>query len=312
MTDISVVLVSYNTRELLKRCLQTVSTNTDSSVSYEIIVVDNASIDGSVEMLQRDFPDVRVLPMSENLGFGPACNRAVEVSSGEYIALLNPDAELVGDTLGELLTFAADHPRAGIYGGRSINADGSLDPKSCWAAPTAWSTACWAVGLTKLFKGHPIFDPESMGEWKRDTVREVDVVTGYLLFIRREIWKELDGFDERFFLYAEDVDLCTRAKAAGYTPTIDPDAVVRHVGGASSATRAGKLVLLLKGKATYMKKHWSKPARTYGLLALLSGACLRSIGSRLAAAVSRSDKATEASQAWRTVVERRSDWVNGY
>ena len=143
-----------------------------------------------------------------------------------------------------------------ICGGRTLRPDGRLDPGSCWGAPTLWSLFCSRHGALERFKGTRIFDPESLGGWKRDSVRDVDIVTGCLLFVPKELWRDLGGFDPRFFVYGEDADLALRAAAAGVRRVITPEAVVTHEVGVSSATRPDKLVLLFRGKVTLLRKHW--------------------------------------------------------
>ena len=297
MTTLSVVIVSYNTRDYLRACLRSVQRETSPSLDYEVIVVDNASSDGSAAMVREEFPWVRLLPLDQNLGFGAGCNRGAAIATGELIALLNPDAELIGDTFGTLLKFAQEHPEAGIYGGRSLNQDGTLDPRSCWALPTLWSTVCFATGISTLLPRWSATHPEAMPGWARDSVREVGVVTGYLLLATREAWTSLGGFDERFFLYGEDVDLGARARRAGFRPTITPDAVVCHIGGAASLAKADKVVRVMTGKVTYVRKHWTGWRRSAGVQLLRAGALVRARG---------------GSALWREVWDRRSSWQEGY
>src|SRR5204862_7187826 len=122
---------------------------------------------------------------------------------------------------------------------------GAVDPKSCWGAPTLWSLVCFASGLSTLFPRTRLFDPESLGRWPRDTEQEVDIVTGCLLLTRRNVWDELGGFDERFWVYGEDADFCLRAAGRGWRPAITPRATVVHVVGASSASEYDKKDLVL-------------------------------------------------------------------
>lgn len=294
---LSIVIVSYRTRDLLRSCIQSIVRETGADLSYEVIVVDNASGDGSVAMLRDEFPDVRVLALDENVGFGAGCNRGVAIARGDYVALLNPDAELVGDTFGNLLAFAKEHPELGFYGGRSLHADGSLDPRSCWAQPTLWSTACFALGLSTAFPKVRWFHPEAIPGWQRDSEREVGIITGYLLLTSRAAWDTVGGFDERYFLYSEDADLSLRARQMGYRPTITPTAMVTHIGGAASAATADKMLRVMTGKATYVRTHWHGPRRSAGLALLQMGALVRAIG---------------GSADWRRVWRERATWRRGY
>lgn len=278
--DISVIIVSYNTEDLLRACLQSIYDETKSA-SFEIVVVDNASRDGSVTMIAREFPDVTLIASKDNLGFGPACNRAVAASSGEYVILLNPDTVVRDHALERLLAFGKAHPQAGLCGGRTLRPNGEVDPSSCWGLPTLWSMACYASGLSTAFSHSRIFDPESLGSWQRDDIRPVGVITGCLLLASRKVWDQLGGFDERFFMYGEDVDLSLRAAKAGYTPMITPEATITHVVGASSSSLAAKRKMLLAGKVTLMDKHWPPLVAWCGRALLTIGTGMRAFGSRL-------------------------------
>jgi len=195
-----------------------------------------------------------------------------------------------------LSRFADEHPGHGLYGGRTVDRHGRLDPRSCWGLPSLWSTFCFATGLSALGRRNRVLDPESLGRWARDSVREVGVVTGCLCLVPTAVWRELGGFDERFFVYGEDVDLGLRARAAGYRPLLCPDAVVVHDVGASSATRIEKLVLLHRGKTTLVRKHWGRRARV-GVVLLRAGVALRGAA---------------RDGPWRELHRRRHEWVDGF
>jgi GT2 family glycosyltransferase len=245
-------------------------------VTYELIVIDNDE---------------------ENLGFARAVNRGVARSGGRYVLLLNPDTVVLDGAVQELVRFADRHPGHGLYGGRTVDADGRLDPRSCWAFPTLWSIACFALGLTSAAKGNRWLDREAMGGWARDTVRTVDVVTGCLCLVERAAWEQLGGFDERFFVYGEDVDLGLRAREAGYRPLLYPGATVVHDVGAASATRADKLVLLHRGKVSVLRKHWRPTAAAAGVAMLRAGVALRALLRR---------------DSWPELHRRRAEWVGGH
>ena len=303
--DVSIVIVTYKCREAARDCLASIY-ETTNGVELEVIVLDNASDDGTVEMVRSEFPQVRLIASSENLGFAGGCNRAAEEASGDYVFLLNPDTVLHEGTVAHLVEFARSHPENGIYGGRTVRPDGVLDPGSCWAAPSVWSLFCFATLLTTAFRGSRVFDPEVMGGWKRDSVREVDIVTGCLLFVTRSHWEALGGFDLRFFMYGEDADLSLRAAALGHRPAITPDAVVTHEIGVSSSTREDKLMLLFRGKATLLRKHWRGLRLRAGLFLLKTGVGVRGL---LAVLGRRTDGSAGA---WREVWRERGDWLPGY
>ncbi len=299
--DVSILIVTYRCREAARACLE--SLRGAGGGRYEIVVLDNASGDGTVEMVRSDFPEARLVASDENLGFALGVNRAAEAARGEYLLLLNPDTVVHEGAVDNLLAFARAHPEHGLYGGRTLDPDGSVNPGSCWGAPTLWSLFCFATLLTSAFKRTRLFDPESLGGWKRDTVREVDIVTGCLLLAPRPLWEQLGGFDARFFMYGEDADLSLRAAGLGYRPAITPDAVVTHEIGVSSAAREDKLLLLFRGKATLLRKHWHGLRLRLGLGLLAAGLGLRSLLSR-----GRGPQPSPWTQVWRS----RSDWLAGY
>jgi N-acetylglucosaminyl-diphospho-decaprenol L-rhamnosyltransferase len=301
--DVSILIVTYRCRDAARACLESLSSS--DGVAQEIVVLDNDSDDGTVEMVRSEFPDVRLIASAENLGFALGVNRAAEEADGEFLLLLNPDTVAHEGAVSNLLAFARAHPQHGLYGGRTLDPDGSVNPGSCWGAPTLWSLFCFATLLTTAFKHTRLFDPESLGGWKRDTVREVDIVTGCLLLAPRSLWRRLGGFDTRFFMYGEDADLSLRAKALGYRPAITPAAVVTHEIGVSSSTREDKLMLLFRGKTTLLRKHWRGPRLHVGLFFLTAGLGLRSL---LSSALHRGAGSSPWTQVWRS----RRDWLAGY
>lgn len=155
-----------------------------------------------------------------------------------------------------------------------MSPSGALEPGSCWGAPTLWSLACFATGLSTWRRGSRLFDPESLGPWQRDTESRVDIVTGCLALVPREVWTTLGGFDESFWMYGEDADLSLRAAERGYRPMITPEAVVTHVIGASSPS-GGKTELVLGAKARLFRKHWSPRRARIGIALLQLGCAVR-------------------------------------
>jgi N-acetylglucosaminyl-diphospho-decaprenol L-rhamnosyltransferase len=300
--DLSVVIVSYRTRELLRACLASLAASVGDAPDVEIVVVDNASGDGSAEMVTDRFPRVRLLVTDENLGFARACNRGVAESRGGYVLLLNPDTVVLEDAPRRLLAFVRADPGVGIAGGRTLRPDGGVDPGSCWGLPTLWSTACWATGLSTAFPRSPRFDPESLGRWDRDSVREVDMVTGSLLMTPRSVWDELGGFDERFWMYGEDADLSWRARRRGYRPSITPEATIVHVSGASTPSPVDVRVRLFRAKVTLMGLHWSPRAARVGPLLLAAG-----VGARAAVA-----RVAGRESPWTGTWSARRDWLRGW
>ena len=299
--DISVIIVSYKVPALLGACLTSLRREV-ADCSYEVIVVDNASGDETAELVRDEFPDVRLIALEENIGFAAGSNLGARAATGEYVLMLNPDTELVGDTLGALLRYARAHPEAGLVGGRTLRPDGELEPGSCWGAQSLWSLVCFAFGLSSIFRGSRVFNPESLAGWSRDTERRVDIVTGCLCLVPRAVWEQLHGFDESFFMYGEDADLAARARSRGYHPAITPDAVILHHVGASSLS-VDKREMNLRCRVELARKHWS-PRRASAAVALLqAGTGVRAF----AAAATRRPSST-----WPAVWRRRRDWRGGY
>jgi N-acetylglucosaminyl-diphospho-decaprenol L-rhamnosyltransferase len=300
---VTAVVVSYNTREWLARCLDSLPDGCRQH-DLEVIVLDNASVDGSADMVAERFPAVRLIRSDENLGFGRGVNAAAAEATGDYLVLVNPDGYLTSGAVDRLLAFALDHPEYIVCGGRTVTPDGELDPRSCWAAPSLWSLASSALMLSTLRPGSPLFDPEAMGDFRRDAPRPVDIVTGCLLLMALDDWRALGGFDERYFVYGEDADLCVRAAAeTGRRCAITPDAVMVHSGGLSSDTTPAKLELLLKGRITFVFARWPGWRARTGRALIAGGVLTRTLAAR--AGMARGAD-------WAEVWQRRRGWWNGF
>jgi N-acetylglucosaminyl-diphospho-decaprenol L-rhamnosyltransferase len=304
--DVAVIIVSYNTRRYIEPCLRSLL-DQRGSLTQQVIVIDNASTDGSVDMIRSTFPTVEVIESATNLGFGAAVNLAARGADAEFLVLLNPDTVVLGNAIEALVSFARSNPGRGIYGGRTLKPDMTLEPSSCWDLPTVWSLAMFATGLSTVARGNRWLDPESIVGWARDSVREVGMVTGCLLLAPTTVWNELGGFDDRYFMYGEDADLASRARAAGYRPTICPQAEIIHEVGKASATRADKLLLLFRGKATFIRTHWTGVRRFIGLGLLKSGVALRALGASLAGR-----SGGDRPDGWLVLWRQRHEWVKGY
>jgi N-acetylglucosaminyl-diphospho-decaprenol L-rhamnosyltransferase len=306
---LSIIIVSYNSRDITLACLASVYDH-PPAVPFEVILIDNASPDNSAEAIAKAFPQVRLIASQDNTGFALGNNIAAKEARGKRILLLNPDTVVFVDSLTSLWAFAESTPERRIWGGRTLFADGSLNPTSCWSAMSVWSLFCATFGLTWFFPRSELFSPEWMGDWPRDTVREVDIVTGCFLMIDRALWEELGGFDRTFFMYAEEADLCIRARAKGARPAITPKAEIIHLGGASEASATDKTIKTLRGRATLIRKHWSPWRQRAGLSLYWLWALARRIGSQ--AFSGPRDKPGESREKWKAVWERRAEWLAGY
>ncbi len=279
--EVSVVIVTHNGPEWVQRCLTALLEDARPTVSTEVVVVDSASDAPTREVLGRWADRVRLELSDENIGFARGCNLGAQLSTGRRILLLNPDAVVRPGAVDAIVRALDADPGAGIMGGRTVRPDGTLDPSSCWGAPTLWSWFCFATGLSTAFHGSRVFDPESLGGWQRDTFRRVDVVTGCLLLTTRETWERLGGFDTDYFMYGEDADLSLRAAELGLHPSITPEAVAVHAVGASSSRKAHKVRLLMTGKATLVRKRWRPWRARVGIGLLVAGTGLRALGERV-------------------------------
>ena len=302
---LSILIISYNTVDLTLDCLRSIYREAVDD-SFEVIVLDNASTDGSAARISEQFPQARLIKSSQNHGFAVGNNIAAAMARGEWILLLNPDTVVKDHAIDILLDFACKHPEASIFGGRTLFADGTLNPTSCWARPTPWSSFCNGAGLAGLFPGSRLFDPESLGGWHRDSVREVDIVTGCFFLLSKRHWEELGGFDQEYFMYGEEADLCMRAARRGLKCMICPDAQIIHYGGASEKVRSEKMVRLFRAKSRLFKMHWKPVAAKWGILTLDLWAGVRLIAYSLGHAVTRSH--AEQLETWRRVWRDRRTW----
>jgi GT2 family glycosyltransferase len=232
--DVSVVIVSFNTRDLLRECLTTLAAEA-GGVTWEAIVVDNASRDGSAAMVETEFPDVKLVPSDVNLGFGAANNRAFPLARGRHVVLLNSDAFLTPGALARSVAHMDADPRIGLGGARLVGRDGAWQP-SARMFPGPFTELFALSGLAGRHPRSRIFGHLDRTWADPMAPARVDWVPGAYSIVRREVLAAVGDFDERFFLYYEEVDLCRRIKAAGWDVAYWPDVEVVHLGGESSKT----------------------------------------------------------------------------
>ncbi len=309
--EVSIIVVSYRTRELTLECLRSIARQT-KSVSYELLVLDNASDDGSAAAIAAEFPHIGLMARSDNVGFARANNIAAETAKGRYLLLLNPDTIVLDGAIDRLLAFAKARPEALIWGGRTLYADHSLNPTSCWRRMTLWNVFCRTSGLSGIFPSSQVFNAESYGRWDRSTVREVDIVTGCFLLIERSFWGRLGGFDARFFMYGEEADLCLRAAKLGARPAVTPQATIVHYGGASEKVRSEMMIKLLAGKAELIKRHWSPGTQSLGLALLSLWPWTRAVALGLAGRVLAKQTLADQAATWRAIWSARARWRHGW
>ncbi len=296
----SIVIVSWNTRDLLAACLESVYAAPPSE-PYEVWVVDNASTDGSADMVRRRFPGVRLVAHEANLGFAGANNLALRRCRGDYVLLLNPDTIVQPEALNRLIHFLDDTPRAGGAGALLLNPDHTLQA-SCHPRPTLGRELWRLLHLDRLL---PLGDYE-MARWDRSRPRQADVIKGAALMLRRQVLDQIGLLDETYFMYSEEVDLCYRLQQAGWQLFWVPAATVIHYGGQSTQQVAGDMFLrLYQGKILYFRKHHGFVAVQVYRLILLFSAAIR-IGMSPVAALLRPSRRPDYRQMaglyWRLVL----------
>lgn len=230
--ELSVCIVNWNVRDDLANCLESLREGM-RGVEGEIIVVDNASADDSVEMVRRRFPQVRLMVNDANLGFAGANVQAMHQAAGRYILLLNPDTLVPAGAMRELLDFAAAHPRAGVVGPKLVYGDGSLQA-SCRCFPTIQAALFRNTLLGGLFPHARASASYLMQDWDHSTVREVDWVSGACLLVKREAYEQVGDLDTGFYWGSEDVDYCWRVHKAGWKVVYTPSPVITHLVGRST------------------------------------------------------------------------------
>ena len=224
---LSVIVVSWNTTEVLRGCLESVREHLADD-EHEVIVVDNASSDGSPEMVVRDFPEIGLIRNTENLGFGAGCNVGMAASRGDAFLLLNSDARLVGDAAQDLLTILRARPDVGVVGPRLIGEDGRLQA-SARRFPSIWRLALTELGLYRLLSRRQAAD-ELLGHyWDHGEERQADWLVGACFLVRRRVFEQTGGFDPGMFLYGEEVEWCRRIRACGWEVLFTPAPTVLHL-----------------------------------------------------------------------------------
>ena len=233
MNDIAVIVVNWNACEDLRVCLRSLVAATPSRITSSIWVVDNASTDGSVAMVQAEFPQVQLLVNAENAGFSRANNQAINLTDTHYVFLLNSDAFIHDDALEALVAGADEHPQAGIIGAKVLNPDGTLQ-FSCRRFPSLGAGFFRNTYLGRLFPNNKYAQDYLMTDFDHASTRAVDWVSGCAMLLRRDMIAQIEALDERFYMYCEDVDICQRAWDSGQEVVYVPEAVVTHAIGRSS------------------------------------------------------------------------------
>lgn len=239
--DVSILILNYNTRELTINALRSVYASL-TSCKYEVILIDNASKDDSIQHIQAEFPQVKLILNQENVGFAIANNQAMRISTGRYVLLLNSDTLIQQDTLEVMLQFMDEHQEVGAAGCKLVLQDGSLDKACKRGFPTPSASFYYAFGLAKLFPHVAKFNRYQLGHMNPDDVYPIDCLVGAFMFVRRTAIDQVGMLDEQFFMYGEDIDWCYRIKEAGWLIYYYPKTQILHLKGASSRRKPTKIV----------------------------------------------------------------------
>lgn len=265
--DVSVIIVSWNTRQVLNECLTSLFEQTHG-IAYEVWVVDNHSQDGSPDMVRQHFPQAHLIQNSENVGFARANNQAMAYAKGRYVLLLNSDTVILDNAITRSVHYMDDHPDVGIMGCRVLNSDRTLQ-RTCFQYPSLLNMLLAMTYLYKIFPHSRFFGRERMTWWDRSDEREVDVVTGCYMLVRKEVIEQVGMMDETYFMYGEETDWCYRARAQGWKIVFAPVGDIIHLGGASSKLMKSEMMLQMRGSILmFMYKH--RGVTAYGIGCLLT------------------------------------------
>ncbi|RKY56115.1 MAG: hypothetical protein DRP89_02040 [Candidatus Neomarinimicrobiota bacterium] len=255
---ISVIIVSYNVKEFLQQCILSLKKSL-GNYDYEIIVIDNNSVDGSNEIVRYKFPDIILIENETNRGFAGACNQGLSIAKGEFLLLLNPDTMIQEDTISTMIDFISTHSDAGAAGCKILNANGSLQLACRRSFPVPKVAIPKLIGLSKLLPKNRLFGKYNLTYIDPDKLIEVDAVSGSFLMFRREVWDKIGGLDETFFMYGEDIDYCYRMKEAGWKIYYVPYTKIIHYKGESTKLASfDNFIAFYRAMDIFVKKHFGK------------------------------------------------------
>jgi GT2 family glycosyltransferase len=269
--EISIVVVTWNAKKFVDECFGSIGEEL-RGISGEVIDVDNASTDGTADMIAEGYPEVKLIRSPQNLGFPKGNVVAIEATQqGKYVCLVNPDVRVLPGCFRKMLEYMERNPKIGVLGPKMLNPDGSVQ-QSCFRAPSVWTSWCRALALDRTaLRRLPLFGGLLMADFAHDKTREVDALNGCFLLIRREAMDQVGLIDDRYFMYGDDLDWCLRFRKQGWPVVFYPEASAVHYGGGTTARAPVYFyVEMQKANVQYWKKHHSRPAQ----LAYMASLCV--------------------------------------
>lgn len=257
MTDLSIIIVNYNVKEFVQNLLYSIE-KARQNYNIEIFVIDNASDDGSVEIIREKFPYVNLIANKTNIGFGAANNLAMSKSSGRYLLLINPDTIVKEDTFQKMIEFFDSHPDAGIAGCKVLNPDGTLQLACRRSFPGPWTSFTKVTGLSTLFPKSRLLARYNLTYLDENKTYEVDAVSGSFMMMRKDAYDKIGGFDEQFFMYGEDIDLCYRTQKSGYKVYyVHGTEIIHYKGESTKRSSIDETKVFYQAMHLFVRKHLS-------------------------------------------------------
>ncbi|HED08509.1 MAG TPA: glycosyltransferase [Ignavibacteria bacterium] len=255
--DLSVIIVNYNVKDFLQSLLLSLD-KALKNITHEIIIIDNASTDGSVELIRNNFPQVTLIDNKENLGFSKANNLGLKISKGKYLLLINPDTLVSEDTITEMINFFESHPEVGLAGCKILNPDGTLQLACRRSFPGPWTSFCKVTGLSTLFPKSKIFARYNLTYLDENKSCEVDAVSGSFMMFTREVYDKIGGLDEEYFMYGEDLEYCFRIQKAGYKIFyVASTQIIHYKGESTKRSSIDETKIFYNAMHLFVKKHFS-------------------------------------------------------
>ena len=257
MINLSIIIVNYNVKEFLQNLLHSIE-KAAADLEVEIIIVDNASDDGSIEMLHKNFNNIILIENKKNVGFGAANNQGLKIAKGKFILLLNPDTIVKEDTFTEMIKFFEHNSAAGMAGCKVLNSDGTLQLACRRGFPGPWTSFTKVAGLSKLFPKSKLFARYNLTYLDENKTYEVDAISGSFMMFRREVYEKIGGFDPDFFMYGEDLDLCFRTQKDGYKVYyVNTTEIIHYKGESTKRSKIDETKIFYDAMHLFVKKHFS-------------------------------------------------------